>query len=175
MADKPAEVEPVLKIGTALQVEGYAQPTNGPRARLWELEHTIRLLEVRVSSGGASEALWETKGALQAIHGLEHGGMKKKGWTSAQKALWNGLIGARNAAHRSEAKVIAMRINVVGESRLTWHIEDPTAAIRSKKGQLPQYVANCEGKPVLPQLREVRDLVRQVLGAAGGSDSGEGD
>jgi hypothetical protein len=129
-------------------------------ARLWELEHTIGLLEARALTGGASEAQWEVKAALQAIDGL-HARLKRKGWTVEQRGVWDGLLGARNAAHHKEATVIAMW-SYPGEDRLRWRIDDPAKAIKSKAYRL-QYVERLEGQPVLPPLREMRDLVKPAL------------
>src|SRR2546430_16136450 len=78
------------------------------RARLRELDHAIGLLEARVQIGGADDAHREINGALRAIHALQESGLKRRGWSKAQSKIWQGVCGARSAAHHKGATVIAL-------------------------------------------------------------------
>jgi hypothetical protein len=124
------------------------------------LGRAIELLEMRVLAGGIFEAQLEMNGALQAIHGLATGGLKRKGWTSDQRGIWEGLIGARNAAHHKGANVIAMW-SERGEQRLRWQI-DNALSIRSHS-QRTEFIARLQGRPALPQLREIRSLLEHTV------------
>src|SRR5205814_1594113 len=76
----------------------------------------------------------EINGALRAIHALQESGLKRRGWSKAQSKIWQGVCGARSAAHHKGETVIALR-SWEGEDRLRWKIDKRGKSARRPNGR----------------------------------------
>ena len=160
-SNKPRGVSVRVSGGGRTSVRAYAPATQDPNTRLRELDHAIGLLEARVQASGSTDAHREVNAALQAIHALKEGGLKRRGWSETQSKIWQGILGARSVAYHKGETVIRLW-SWEGEDRLRWQIDD-TDKIRSPD-QRQAFIDYVQDKPVLAQLREMRELVAQTLG-----------
>jgi hypothetical protein len=135
---------------------------NAARNRLDELAAAVDDAATATSSGRALDAVRAVKRALEAIHELQDCANPKKratvewsnaAWTPAQKEVWTGLLGARNAAHHFSADVVDLHGGTSTPGHvLRWAQSIPQVKVPAQ-GQA--YATRLAGQLVLPVLQAV--------------------
>ena len=162
-------VEMSISVGMQIHTTYAVTGSNGAEAGILQLHQALDLLDDIVVGGPIQDVQVATKRALEAIHELEDGRRvrsewQQTGWGADQLGLWQGLLGARNAAHHSSSPVVTRHgpNSHEREDRLRWHLEPQAIRSLRSKDQRREYNARLDGLAVLPQLHEVLALVQRA-------------
>jgi hypothetical protein len=144
--------------------------TNDALARRRGVEAAIEALKGAEPTGNLAEADKAIKAALTAIHGLNDEAVERKGdkrnswtrsgWTPDERGLWKALVGARNGAHHSNWPPAVRAVDGGHGDCMRWNTEPPQLQYDD---QQKAYIKHLAGRPVLPDLEAVRDLLIKAI------------
>jgi hypothetical protein len=156
-----------IALGIASEVEvtssmsWIAQSPNTRATRRDAIFDASAEIHEAIDGGSARAAQFATKRALEAIHELNDGlgGNRREwsqdGWSDDDLALWHAHLGARQAAHHSSCRLVALHSDGAIDDRLTWAIDEAGIKCMNSSAQQRNYRELLASKPVLPALRQI--------------------